>query len=173
MPEVTVTDHFTTNANAVASYIGIPAAKGTKLTLSSTASTEQPYETITKGGDAPISGTVEYAAAPGQSDPGTILWTIGTMKPDEQRTLTYRVKLLDGYAGAATATKGVITNTATPASGTNKRSSVTSTFTPRTSATVTKKAGTVQIEHDTVIIPYTVTVTALQYLDSSQCQDLR
>ena len=160
MPEVTVTDHFTTNANAVASYIGIPAAKGTKLTLSSTASTEQPYETITKGGDAPISGTVEYAAAPGQSDPGTILWTIGTMKPDEQRTLTYRVKLLDGYAGAATATKGVITNTATPASGTNKRSSVTSTFTPRTSATVTKKAGTVQIEHDTVIIPYTVTVTA-------------
>ena len=82
------------------------------------------------------------------------------MKPDEQRTLTYRVKLLDGYAGAATATKGVITNTATPASGTNKRSSVTSTFTPRTSATVTKKAGTVQITDDAVIIPYTVTVTA-------------
>lgn len=106
---------------------------------------------------------MEYAAAPGQSDPGTILWTIGTMQPKEQRTLTYRVKLLDGYAGAATATKGVITNTATPASGTNKRSSVTSTFTPRTSATVTKKAGTVQIEDGTdgtVIIPYTVTVTA-------------
>lgn len=85
------------------------------------------------------------------------------MQPKEQRTLTYRVKLLDGYAGAATATKGVITNTATPASGTNKRSSVTSTFTPRTSATVTKKAGTVQIEDGTdgtVIIPYTVTVTA-------------
>lgn len=159
MPAVTVTDHFTKNANAVASYIGIPAV-GTKLSLSSTASTEQPYETITKGGDAPTSGTVEYTAAPGQSDPGTILWTIGTMQPGEQRTLTYRVELSDEYAGVATAGNGVITNTATPASGENRRSAVTSTFTPRTSATVTKKAGTVQITDDAVIIPYTVTVTA-------------
>ena len=103
---------------------------------------------------------MEYAAAPGQSDPGTILWTIGTMQPGEQRTLTYRVKLQDGYAGAASAGNGTVTNTATPASGENKRSAVTSTFTPRTSATVTKKAGTVQITDDAVIIPYTVTVTA-------------
>ena len=156
MPDVTVTDHFTQNEPAVEEYIGI-----TDSSLSLSAET-QPSETIS-GGDGTASqnpGTIILSSQKTDTSPGSFTWTIGAMRANETRTLTYQVKLRRGYAGAAGANNGVIKNTATPASGIHQRSSVTSAFTPKAGATVSKNTGTITINTDTVTIPYTITVTA-------------
>lgn len=141
MPDVTVTDHFTQNEPAVEEYIGI-----TDSSLSLSAET-QPSETIS-GGDGTASqnpGTIILSSQKTDTSPGSFTWTIGAMRANETRTLTYQVKLRRGYAGAAGANNGVIKNTATPASGIHQRSSVTSAFTPKAGATVSKNTGTITI----------------------------
>ena len=156
MPDVTVTDHFTKNEAAVEEYIGI-----TESSLSLSAET-QPSENISGGDGTAVQnpGTILLSSPKTDTSPGAFTWTIGAMRANETRTLTYRVKLRSGYAGAAGANNGVVQNTATPASGNNTRSSVISAFTPKTGATVSKNAGTITIKDDIVTIPYTVTVTA-------------
>ncbi len=156
MPDVTVTDHFTKNEAAVEEYVGISSDS---LTLSGTS---QPYETISGGDGTAVQnpGTILLSSPKTETSPGAFKWTIGAMRANETRSLTYRVKLRSGYAGAAGANNGVVENTATPASGNNTRSSVISAFTPKTGATVSKNAGTITIQDDIVTIPYTVTVTA-------------
>ncbi|MCI2155324.1 MAG: Cna B-type domain-containing protein [Solobacterium sp.] len=156
MPDVTVIDHFTQNEPAVEEYIGIT---GSSLSLSAET---QPSETIS-GGDGTASqnpGTIILSSPKTDTSPGSFTWTIGAMRANETRTLTYQVKLRSGYAGAAGANNGVIKNTATPSSGIHQRSSVTSAFTPKAGATVSKNTGTITINTDTVTIPYTITVTA-------------
>lgn len=156
MPDVTVTDHFTKNEAAVEEYVGIYSDS---LKLSGTS---QPYETISGGDGTAVQnpGTILLISPKTDTSPGAFKWTIGSMRANETRTLTYSVKLRSGYAGAAGANNGVVENTATPASGNNTRSSVTSTFTPKTGATVSKNAGTITIKDNIVTIPYTVTAAS-------------
>lgn len=102
------------------------------------------------------------------TNPGTMYWYVGDMGANETRTLTYRIKLRDtdtntrnnhnGYYGKKTANK--IVNEATPYSMGYAHESVTSTFTPRTDATVDKKAGNVVDAGQYIEIPYTITVAA-------------
>jgi len=159
MPEVTVTDHFTKGAAAVDSYVGI---KETDTALTSD-STQKFYEEITSAAtdtSAKTNGSVKLSAARTDTDPGTMVWTIGDMAAGETRTLHYQVMLKDDYVGSAGSADTII-NTATPKSKTYEHNKVTSTFTPQTKASVTKKAGDVRYNSDnTITIPYTFTVTA-------------
>ena len=159
MPEVTVTDHFTKGAAAVDSYVGI-TEKGATLTSDST---QTMYEEITPAvTDMPAktNGSVKLSTARTDTDPGTMVWMIGDMAAGETRTLHYQVMLKDDYVGAG-GSNDTITNTATPKSKTYEHNTATSTFTPQTKASVTKKAGDVQYNSDnTITIPYTFTVTA-------------
>lgn len=157
MPSVTVVDQFTANASDVDSYVGVTEEA---FTLDSTASTAKPYETVDKGAST-SHGSVKLSAAKTDTNPGTMLWTIGDMAAGEVRTLHYMVKLSSDYVGTASASSGVITNTATPYSKTYAHNAATSNFTPNTGATVTKTAGTPKENADnTLTIPYTIVVTA-------------
>ena len=159
MPEVTVTDHFTKGAAAVDSYVGITETD----TVLTSDSTQKFYEEITSAAtdtSAKTNGSVKLSAARTDTDPGTMVWTIGDMAAGETRTLHYQVMLKDDYVGAAGSADTII-NTATPRSKTYEHNTATSTFTPQTKASVTKKAGDVRYNSDnTITIPYTFTVTA-------------
>lgn len=156
MPEVTVQDHFTTNAGFVDSYVGITST-AVDLTSETNASV---YEEIIPDSSSSAHGSVKLSVDKSDSDPGTMLWTVGNMKANEVRVLHYKVKLSSDYVGNASAENGVITNTATPYSKTYKHNAVSSSFAPHASAVMTKKAGTVKENTDsTLTIPYTITVT--------------
>ena len=159
MPEVTLTDHFTKGAAAVDSYVGITETD----TVLTSDSTQKFYEEITSAAtdtSAKTNGSVKLSAARTDTDPGTMVWTIGDMAAGETRTLHYQVMLKDDYVGAAGSADTII-NTATPRSKTYEHNTATSTFTPQTKASVTKKAGDVRYNSDnTITIPYTFTVTA-------------
>ncbi len=66
----------------------------------------------------------------------TMTWDIGTMEPKAVQTLSYKVRLTDGYTGGKP--KDNIQNTATVFSKTYNRNSATATFTPETKATLVK-----------------------------------
>ena len=66
----------------------------------------------------------------------TMTWTIGNMNPGATKTLTYKVKLKEGYTGDQP--KGNIQNTATVYSKDYKRSDSVATFTPKSNATLRK-----------------------------------
>ncbi|MDD6675247.1 MAG: hypothetical protein PUE57_06295, partial [Lactimicrobium massiliense] len=156
MPEVTVQDHFTTNAAFVESYVGITSTS-VNLTSETSASV---YEEIIPDSSSSAHGSVKLSVDKSDSDPGTMLWTVGDMKANEVRVLYYKVKLSSDYVGNASAANGIITNTATPYSKTYEHNAVSSSFTPHASAVMTKKAGTVKENTDsTLTIPYTITVT--------------
>ncbi|MDD6439165.1 MAG: SpaA isopeptide-forming pilin-related protein [Lachnospiraceae bacterium] len=159
MPEVTVTDHFSRGAAAVDSYVGITETD----TVLTSDSTQKFYEEIASAAtdtSAKTNGSVKLSAARTDTDPGTMVWTIGDMAADETRVLHYQVMLKDDYVGAAGSADTII-NTATPKSKTYEHNTATSTFTPQTKASVTKKAGDVRDNSDnTITIPYTFTVTA-------------
>lgn len=159
MPDVTVVDHFTANANAVDSYMDISSEA---KTLTAQENVYEPYETITAAeGTTPSSGSVKLSVDKSAADPGTMLWTIGDMAAGETRTLYYMVKLKDDYVGTASAESGAVTNTATPKSKTYEHNSASSTFTPKTSAVMSKTAGDIRENKDnTITIPYTITITA-------------
>lgn len=157
MPEVTVQDHFTTNAAFVDSYVGITSA-AVNLTSDTSASV---YEEIISDSSSSAHGSVKLSVDnKSDSDPGTMLWTVGDMKANEVRVLHYKVKLSSDYVGNASAANGTITNTATPYSKTYEHNAVSSSFTPHASAVMTKKAGNVHENPDsTLTIPYTITIT--------------
>lgn len=99
--------------------------------------------------------------------PGTLVWVIGDMDANETRTLTYRVKLKEGYTGIQVKTesdqkKRQIQNTATVYSGEYLRDSDVSTLIPQAGATMSKVAGTfVPDSSGGGTITYTVWVQAL------------
>lgn len=160
MPEVTVQDHFTTNAAFVDSYVGITSA-AVNLKSDTSASV---YEEIISGGSSSAHGSVNLSVDKSDSDPGTMLWTVGNMKANEVRVLHYKVKLSSDYVGNTSAANGTITNTATPYSKTYEHNAVSSSFTPHADAVVTKKAGPVKENKDsTLTIPYTITVTTASH----------
>lgn len=101
------------------------------------------------------------------TSPGTMYWYVGNMGANETRTLTYKIKLRsennsnnNDYYGDKTTSS--IVNEATPYSNGYAHESVTSTFTPRTDATVKKEAGNIVDAGQYIEIPYTITVTADQ-----------
>lgn len=68
----------------------------------------------------------------------TLTWAIGEMAGGETRTLTYKVKLKEGYLGVAP--KDAITNSATVYSKDYLRDTDSETFTPQGKATLSKVA---------------------------------
>ena len=96
------------------------------------------------------------------------MWKIGAMEAHEVRTLTYKVKLKEGYTGGHS--KGSVVNTAKAYSKTYPRQEAKSTFTPKAGMTLKKTAGEFQKEADgTACIEYKVWVQA--YKDNTYTLD--
>lgn len=156
-PDVKVVDCFA-ETQYIEEYVGVTGVS------TATNDTGGPTET---GG----TGSVYIGAAPTEdkpipdpagenpTKPGTLVWVIGNMGPNETRTLTYRVKLKDEYTGVTT--KGNLQNTANVYSKTYQRDRDTVTFTPRAGATMSKVASTFNPgENGGGTITYTIWVKA-------------
>ena len=156
-PDVKVVDCFA-ETQYIEEYVGVTGVS------TATNDTGGPTET---GG----TGSVYIGAAPTEdkpipdpagenpTKPGTLVWDIGNMGPNETRTLTYRVKLKDEYTGVTA--KGNLQNTANVYSKTYQRDSDTVTFTPRAGATMSKVASTFTPgENGGGTITYTIWVKA-------------
>lgn len=156
-PDVKVVDRFA-ETQYIEEYVGVTGVS------TATSDTGGPTET---GG----TGSVYIGAAPTEENPipgpagenptkpGTLVWVIGNMGPNETRTLTYRVKLKDAYTSVTA--KGNLQNTANVYSKTYQRDSDTVTFTPRAGATMSKVASTFTSgENGGGTITYTIWVQA-------------
>ena len=137
-PEVKVVDCFA-DTQYIEEYVGVTGVS------TATSDTGDPTETGGTGsvyigaaptGDKPIPDP----AGENPTKPGTLVWAIGNMGPNETRTLTYRVKLKGAYTGVTA--KEELQNTANVYSKTYQRDSDTVTFTPRAGATMSKAAST-------------------------------
>ena len=135
-PDVKVVDCFA-ETQYIEEYVGVTGV--------STATNDMGGPTETGG-----TGSVYIGAAPTEdkpipdpagenpTKPGTLVWVIGNMGPNETRTLTYRVKLKDAYTGVTA--KGNLQNTANVYSKTYQRDRDTVIFTPSAGATMSKVA---------------------------------
>lgn len=125
-PEVKVVDTFA-KTQYIEEYVGVTGVS------TATNDTGGPTETGGTGsvyiGAAPT-GDKPIPAPAGEkpTKPGTLVWAIGNMGPNETRTLTYRVKLKKAYTGVTAKEK--LQNTANVYSKTYQRDSDTVTFTP-------------------------------------------
>ena len=137
-PEVKVVDTFA-DTQYIEEYVGVTGVS------TATSDTGDPTETGGTGsvyigaaptGDKPIPDP----AGENPTKPGTLVWAIGNMGPNETRTLTYRVKLKEAYTGVTAKEK--LQNTANVYSKTYQRDSDTVTFTPCAGATMSKVAST-------------------------------
>ena len=165
-PDVKVVDTFA-DTQYIEEYVGVTGVS------TATSDTGGPTETGGTGsvyigaaptGDKPIPDP----AGENPTKPGTLVWAIGNMRPNETRTLTYRVKLKDEYTGVTA--KGNLQNTANVYSKTYQRDSDTVTFTPRAGATMSKVASTFTPgENGGGTITYTIWVQA--YADNSYVLD--
>lgn len=172
MPDVTVTDHFTTNANYIESYIGITGTESALAAMTATGSevTAQttPYETGTNAGKGKIylgnsiteENPIPTAAGSNLTTPGVLVWKIGDLGANERRTLTYRARLKDLYVGAQS--RGTITNEAASYSKTYPHTSVSKDFTPVAKVTTNKKVGEFVKDEsgDGGTLSYQVTISA-------------
>ena len=156
-PDVKVVDCFA-ETQYIEEYVGVTGVS------TATNDTGGPTET---GG----TGSVYIGAAPTEdkpipdpagenpTKPGTLVWVIGNMGPNETRTLTYRVKLKDAYTGVTA--KGNLQNTANVYSKTYQRDRDTVIFTPRAGATMSKVVSTFTPgENGGGTITYTIWVKA-------------
>lgn len=137
--DVSVVDSLTSNSDCV-TYVGITS---NMTDLAGTSNAQNPYETIdstkTHGtiykGNAP---TTKNPIPPENStsikEPGSLVWKIGNMAPNESRTLTYYVKLKDDVA----LDNKEIKNQANVYSKTYKRVCGYATFTPKITYTMPK-----------------------------------
>lgn len=149
-PEVKVVDTFT-DTQYIEEYVGVTG------TSTATNDSDGPTETSTDIGFT--NGTVCLDPAATDTTPGTLVWVIGNMGPNETRTLTYRVKLKDAYTGVTA--KEILQNTANVYSKTYQRDSDTVTFTPSAGATMSKVASTFTPgENGGGTITYTIWVQA-------------
>ena len=156
-PEVKVVDCFA-ETQYIEEYVGVTGVS------TATNDTDGPTETGGTGsvyiGAAPTEeNPIPGPAGENPTNPGTLVWVIGNMGPNETRTLTYRVKLKDAYTGVTA--KGNLQNTANVYSKTYQRDSDTVTFTPRAGATMSKVASTFTPgENGGGTITYTIWVKA-------------
>lgn len=138
-PDVSVVDSLTSNSDCV-TYVGITS---NATDLAGTSNAQNPYETID---NTKIHGTIYKGSAPTTEnpippdnstsikEPGSLVWKIGDMAPNESRTLTYYVKLKDDVA----LDNKEIKNQANVYSKTYKRVDDDATFTPKISYTMPK-----------------------------------
>ena len=138
-PDVSVVDSLTSNSDCV-TYVGITS---NATDLAGTSNAQNPYETID---NTKIHGTIYKGSAPTTEnpippdnstsikEPGSLVWKIGDMAPNESRTLTYYVKLKDDVA----LDNKEIRNLANVYSKTYKRVDDDATFTPKISYTMPK-----------------------------------
>lgn len=156
-PDVTVVDCFA-ETKYIEEYVGVTGVS------TATNDTDGPTETGGTGivyiGAAPTEDKpIPDPAGENPTKPGTLVWVIGNMRPNETRTLTYRVKLKDAYTGVTA--KENLQNTANVYSKTYQRDSDTVTFTPRAGATMSKVASTFTPgENGGGTITYTIWVKA-------------
>lgn len=165
-PEVKVVDTFA-DTQYIEEYVGVTGVS------TATNDTDGPTETVGTGsvyiGAAPtVDKPIPDPAGEKPTKPGTLVWAIGNMRPNETRTLTYRVKLKDAYTGVTA--KGNLQNTANVYSKTYQRDSDTVTFTPHAGATMSKVASTFTPgKNGGGTITYTIWVQA--YADNSYVLD--
>ena len=138
-PDVSIVDSLTSNSDCV-TYVGITS---NATDLAGTSNAQNPYETIDR---TKIHGTIYKGSAPTTEnpippdnstsikEPGSLVWKIGDMAPNESRTLTYYVKLKDNVA----LDNKEIKNQANVYSKTYKRVDDDATFTPKISYTMPK-----------------------------------
>ena len=158
-PEVKVVDCFA-KTQYIEEYVGVTG------TSTATNDSDGPTETSTDIGFT--NGTVCLDPAATDTTPGTLVWVIGNMGPNETRTLTYRVKLKNAYTGVTA--KEILQNTANVYSKTYQRDSDSATFTPKAEATMSKVASTFTSgENGGGTITYTIWVQA--YADNSYVLD--
>lgn len=144
-PEVSVTDSFTANGNFV-SYVGL---SDTEAPLPDSGS---PCETIAAGKNH---GLVL------RDSEGKLVWKIGDMAPNETRSLTYRVKLGEGYTYIQNSRSKVISNEAQVYALQYPRDKATANFEPKAGLNMKKTASdAVRQEDGSYIITYTVWVEA-------------
>lgn len=125
-----VKDYFTAGAASVAEYVGV---------TESPVSTDNLQSVTEARAEGKTAGTVSYDMTGTDAvKPGTLVWQIGAMDPGEVRTLTYQVKLADGYSGKIQ--KSIITNQADVYSGNYKRDETVANFEPKGGATIKKEA---------------------------------
>lgn len=138
-PDVSVVDSLTSNSDCV-TYVGI---KSNATDLEGISNEQNPYETIdtarTSGkiykGNAPTTeNPIPTAGATSIEEPGSLVWKIGGMAPNESRTLTYYVKLKDDVA----LDNKEIKNQANVYSKTYKRVCEYATFSPKITYTMPK-----------------------------------
>ena len=134
-PDVTVVDRFTNNTG----YVTYEDINWTETPLKGEANEQAPYETIAAGkthGSVYLGkNTTDDTTIPseGASDlPGSLVWKIGNMEPNESRTLTYFVKLKDENEPNKTPLNkiGAINNRAVVYAKTYKRGYQDASFTP-------------------------------------------
>ena len=156
-PAVTVVDRFTSNIASIQEYVGVTGVK------TNTNNVDAPTETGGTGsvyiGAAPTTETpIPAPAGADPAKPGTLVWVIGDMAARETRTLTYRAKLAETYAGHIS---NEIKNTADIYSETYNRGRVTTTFTPVQAVSMSKMVSTfVKDENGGGTLTYTVWVKA-------------
>lgn len=129
---VEAVDQFTANGK----YAGYDNVTGTPKELTGEGS---PRETIWKGR---AHGSIS-------TDAQTLIWNVGDMAPNEERTLTYRVQLQEGYTKLQNGDQKAIQNTVNAYSGENIKSTSVVNFEPKAGLNMNKSHGTaVQNEQD-------------------------
>lgn len=161
-PEVKVVDAFTSNSSYI-TYVGINTA------AAQLSGTGIPSEIIA---DGKTHGSIYKGAMPSEDtpippengsleEPGSLVWVIGTMSPNETRTLTYRVKLKDGYTFIQNSENKVISNAAEIYSKTYPRGNSTANYEPKAGIDLRKTASeAVRQEDGSYVITYTVSAEA-------------
>ena len=165
-PDVKVEDRFSDSSKPVKnidSYVGING------TVQSIANISEVTETVAPEGNggSVYLGTVTTAggktvitpAGNNAQTPGTLIWDIGDMAPNEVRTLTYKVKLSDSYIGVQK--KENLLNSANVYSDGYSKDSDQTTFAPKAGMNERKTAAEpVENDDGTYTITYTVWVKA-------------
>ena len=139
-PDVKVVDTFSTNSDLI-SYINI---NKTKTNLKGEENQQDPYEFVELG---KTHGSIYLGSTSSESNPipsentkndneiGSLVWDIGTMSANEERTLTYFAKLKDGVA----LNGNTINNQAIVYSNTIKRVYSDNKFTPNVDYDMSKE----------------------------------
>ena len=87
-------------------------------------------------------------------------WVLGSLEPNESRTLTYRVAVNDSYVGIAHQNEA-INNTASLFSKNYERGTKVKSFSPTATASISKaRVGEARVENGKYIIDYEAVVTA-------------
>lgn len=160
--DVSVVDSLTSNSDCV-TYVDIIS---TATDLESTQNAQKPYETmdatkthgkIYKGNAPTTENSIPIEGETSIKEPGSLVWKIGNMAPNESRTLTYYVKLKDDVA----LDNKEIKNQANVYSKTYKRVCGYATFTPKITYTMPKsRVGNIEKNTDgSYIINYRLDFT--------------